>query len=147
MRFLLWTPAILGAFLLFGIAGCEPAHMEDVSEETAPTTVAPAGNEHGHDHDDHDGHDHAHDAGEPMQEGPDRDSAMAKMMPGLNDLSPADYQSAMDQHICPVSGEMLGTMGTPEKVDVNGTDVWICCDGCKEKLLADPEKYLAKLEK
>ncbi len=33
-----------------------------------------------------------------------------------------------------------------EKVDVNGKSVWICCDGCKDKLLADPEKYLAKLK-
>jgi Cu(I)/Ag(I) efflux system membrane fusion protein len=40
---------------------------------------------------------------------------------------------------------MLGTMGAPEKVDVNGEMVWICCDGCKDKLLADPQKYLAKI--
>ena len=53
----------------------------------------------------------------------------------------------MKQHFCPVSGEMLGSMGVPEKVDVNGQPVWICCDGCKDKLLADPDKYLAKLAK
>ena len=70
---------------------------------------------------------------------------MAKMMPGLKELSTEDYKSAMAQHMCPVSGEMLGTMGAPEKVDVNGKSVWICCDGCKDKLLADPDKYLAKL--
>ncbi len=51
----------------------------------------------------------------------------------------------MKQHFCPVTGEMLGVMGPPEKVDVNGESVWICCYGCKDKLLADPEKYLAKI--
>jgi hypothetical protein len=38
-------------------------------------------------------------------------------------------------------------MGAPEKVDVNGQQVWICCDGCKDKLLAAPDKYLAKIAK
>jgi hypothetical protein len=36
-------------------------------------------------------------------------------------------------------------MGTPKKVDVNGTPVFICCDGCRERLLSEPDKYLAKL--
>jgi len=49
------------------------------------------------------------------------------------------------QGICPVAEYRLGSMGTPKKVDVNGTPVFICCDGCRERLLAEPEKYLAKL--
>ena len=28
----------------------------------------------------------------------------------------------------------------------NGKEVWICCEGCKEKLLASPEEYLPKLD-
>jgi Cu(I)/Ag(I) efflux system membrane fusion protein len=36
-------------------------------------------------------------------------------------------------------------MGTPPKVDVNGRTVFLCCEGCRARLLADPEKYLAKL--
>ncbi|WP_460166783.1 hypothetical protein [Thermostilla marina] len=52
----------------------------------------------------------------------------------------------MKQHICPVSGEMLGSMGTPIKVDVSGRQVWICCEGCRDSLLAEPDKYLAKLD-
>ena len=46
-----------------------------------------------------------------------------------------------------VSGEMLGTMGAPKKVDVKGQAVWICCDSCKDSLLKEPDKYLAKLQK
>ena len=65
----------------------------------------------------------------------------------LAKLPPEDAASAEAQRICPVSGEMLGTMGAPPKVDVNGQQVWICCDGCKDTLLASPDEYLAKLKK
>ena len=42
---------------------------------------------------------------------------------------------------------LLGSMGTPIKVDVSGTPVFICCEGCRESLLAEPAKYLAILRK
>ena len=70
---------------------------------------------------------------------------MEKMEMELSKLSPADAASAEKQHICPVSGEMLGTMGAPIKLDVNGQQVWICCEGCRKRLLENPDKYLAKL--
>ncbi|MGD9853620.1 MAG: hypothetical protein AB7U20_01590 [Planctomycetaceae bacterium] len=63
----------------------------------------------------------------------------------LAKLSPEDAASAEKQHLCPVSGEMLGTMGAPIKMDVNGQQVWICCDGCKKALLENPDEHLAKL--
>ena len=72
-------------------------------------------------------------------------SDMETMQEGLAELSAADRASAEKQHVCPVSGEMLGTMGTPQKVDVSGQQVWICCPGCKDQLLASPGQYLAKL--
>jgi hypothetical protein len=71
---------------------------------------------------------------------------MAKMKAELAKLSPEDAASAEKQRFCPVSDEMLGTMGPPLKIDVNGTPVWICCKGCREELLAEPDKYLAKLK-
>jgi hypothetical protein len=61
-------------------------------------------------------------------------------------LSEEDRAAAMAQQVCPVSDEELGSMGTPIKVTVNGRDVFLCCAGCKDKLLADPETYLAKLD-
>lgn len=130
MRIKKLIPALLGGLLIFGIYGCNSPESEPV---TPPATPA---SDTADDHADHDHGDHAADS----------DSPMAKMMPGLKELSPEDHESAMDQHMCPVSDEMLGTMGVPEKVDVDGKSVWICCDGCKDKLLADPEKYLAKLK-
>lgn len=72
-------------------------------------------------------------------------SDMEAMHAELAKLSPEDAASAEKQHVCPVSGEMLGVMGPPVKVDVQGQQVWICCEGCRDQLLADPEQYLAKL--
>jgi YHS domain-containing protein len=62
------------------------------------------------------------------------------------DLDEADRAAAMAQKVCPVSGEALGSMGTPIKVTVEGRDVYLCCESCRDMLLADPEKYLAKLD-
>ena len=115
-------------FILFtlatGVVGCK--------SQTPDTDATPAAGQPA------DGH------GEHSQQG---GTDMEKMKAELAKLSPEDAASAEKQHICPVSGEMLGTMGAPKRVDVNGQLVWICCDACRDKLLADPETYLAKLKK
>jgi hypothetical protein len=49
------------------------------------------------------------------------------------------------QRVCPVSGELLGKMGEPIKLEVEGREVWICCAGCEDALRKDPERYFAKL--
>jgi len=72
---------------------------------------------------------------------------MEMMKETLAKLPPEDAATAQKQHVCPVSGEMLGTMGLPVKVSVKERDVWVCCKNCVGKLKADPEKYLAKLNK
>ena len=61
-------------------------------------------------------------------------------------LSADDRKLIEKQKVCPVSGEPLGTMGDPVKVVVKGRTVFLCCDGCKEALMADPDKYLKKLD-
>lgn len=127
--------------LMLGAVGC------NAPESTTPSTSAEsqaADPSTGHEeHGDHAGHDHSgHATEEPSG---DSKTDMEKMTEALADLSADDRESAMKQHVCPVSDQMLGSMGLPEKVDVNGQSVWICCDGCKDKLLADPEKYIAKL--
>lgn len=64
------------------------------------------------------------------------------------DLSQEDRLLAEAQVICPVSDVKLGTlgMGTPINVDVDGTAVMICCEGCRDSLLKDPQKYIAVIE-
>jgi YHS domain-containing protein len=69
-----------------------------------------------------------------------------KLPDGFDKLSPADQTAALAQKICPVSGEKLGEMGTPFKVTVKGRDVFLCCPSCKDDLMKDPDKYLAKLD-
>ncbi|MFT5527471.1 MAG: YHS domain-containing protein [Pirellulaceae bacterium] len=85
--------------------------------------------------DDHAGHQH-----DPVE-----DLANIKMELAL--LSVEDATAVQKQSVCPVSGEKLGTMGAPLKVEVKGQQVWICCDGCKDAVLASPDKFLAKLKK
>lgn len=65
----------------------------------------------------------------------------------LAELNVEDQALATKQKSCPVSGELLGSMGAPLKIDVKGQPVFICCEGCKEKLLASPDEYLAKINK
>lgn len=73
-------------------------------------------------------------------------SSGASMPEGLAKLSATDRAAALKQAVCPVTGAKLGSMGAPPKVVVNGHEVFLCCDGCEEKLREEPEKYLAKLK-
>jgi YHS domain-containing protein len=70
----------------------------------------------------------------------------ADLTEAMAGLSEADRAAALAQKVCPVSGEMLGEMGTPIKVTVKGRDVFLCCESCREKLEANPDEYLAKLD-
>jgi membrane fusion protein, copper/silver efflux system len=60
-------------------------------------------------------------------------------------LSPADRALAKRQMTCPVTGMRLGSMGAPDRQVVSGRVVFLCCTGCRSKLVADPARYLAKL--
>ena len=82
-----------------------------------------------------------------MADGQMQDSADPKIMAALAKLSTEDRALAEKQKVCPVSGEALGSMGAPVKVDVKGHAVFICCDGCREQLLAKPDEFLAKINK
>lgn len=61
-------------------------------------------------------------------------------------LSDADLAEIKRQRICPVTEAPLGSMGTPVFTTVQGRKVFLCCRGCEAGLLADPEKYLARLK-
>ena len=78
-------------------------------------------------------------------EPPVEDARSQEALAALSDLSAEDRTLAEQQRLCPVTNYRLGSMGTPKKVDVEGTPVFICCEGCREALLSEPQKYLAKL--
>ncbi len=82
-------------------------------------------------------------ADKPVQQA-EEDPSVAK---ALAQLSAEDRAIAVKQVVCPVSGETLGKMGSPVKMEVQGQTVFLCCSGCKDKLLANPDEYLAKLNK
>jgi Cu(I)/Ag(I) efflux system membrane fusion protein len=112
------TMLLLASTLTFGLSGCNSqTPTSDAPSEQATDTQADSA-----------------------------PSEMDKVKAELAKLPPEDAASAEAQKVCPVSDEMLGTMGAPKKIDVNGQDVWICCDGCKDTLLASPDEYLAKLK-
>ena len=115
-----------GFLLTLTLAGCTTSSTESTDAIPAASDGQQADND-----------EHAHGDGS---------TDMDKMKEELAKLSPPDAAEAEKQHVCPVSGKMLGTMGAPQKVDVNGQQVWICCVGCKDELLAKPEEYLAKLK-
>lgn len=74
-------------------------------------------------HHDHGGHDH---------------SAMTE--------EPATGNSDYPLTTCVVSGEALGSMGTPVEVVHNGVTVKLCCKSCIDDFKATPEVFVAKVK-
>jgi hypothetical protein len=71
----------------------------------------------------------------------------ADMNEAFAELSEVDRKAAEAQKTCPVSGQPLGSMGTPIKVTVEGQDVFVCCEGCIDELKSNFAEYKAKLDK
>lgn len=65
--------------------------------------------------------------------------ALVIALTGLCSLASAQELSQRDQlriavqGICPISGQQLGSMGTPIKVKVGEETVFLCCKGCLQK--------------
>ena len=49
------------------------------------------------------------------------------------------------QKLCPVTGEALGSMGTPIAVNAFGSRIYVCCDSCVSAVRRNPEKYLQRV--
>ncbi len=73
------------------------------------------------------------------------DPEIAESLAGLNkeDRSLVDSQ----KYCAIMTDSLLGSMGAPLKVEVNGEPVFLCCKGCKAKALRDPEVTLATVAK
>ena len=46
---------------------------------------------------------------------------------------------------CVVSGETIGSMGTPFVFTYEGREIQLCCKGCKATFDKNPAKYIEKL--
>ena len=65
----------------------------------------------------------------------------------LAKLSPEDRAVAESQKYCAVMNDsLLGSMGTPLKIMLEGKPVFLCCKGCIKKAQAKPSATLAKVE-
>ena len=113
------------------LSGCGSSVEND---QPAPTSVSSVDQNHA-DHADA-GHDHG-TAGQEADRNANADA--------FAELSTADRLLAERQKTCPVTKMALGSMGTPIKVLVGDRDVFICCEGCREKLLENADEFLATL--
>ena len=65
----------------------------------------------------------------------------------LAKLSPEDRAAAEAQKYCAIQAKgLLGSMGAPVKLELDGKPVFLCCKGCVGKAQANPEATLAKVE-
>jgi hypothetical protein len=72
----------------------------------------------------------------------------ATIRASLATLSAEDRKLAEAQRFCPIlAANRLGSMGPPLKLAIEGQPVFLCCPGCKNKALADPQGTLAKVAK
>jgi len=55
--------------------------------------------------------------------------------PQKSQLTESDHLQIAVQKICPVTGEALGSMGEPLKVEVGEQIAFLCCQGCQGKEL------------
>ena len=72
----------------------------------------------------------------------------SKITEALASLNSVDRRLADSQNFCAVLTEsLLGSMGPPVKVQINGETVFLCCEGCKRKALRNADETLAMVAK
>jgi RND family efflux transporter MFP subunit len=76
------------------------------------------------------------------------EAELEEIRKAMEPLSESDRQLAEAQLICPVTEVRLGSMGmgTPIKLEIEGRTVFICCEGCRDGWVNDPDKYFRILD-
>lgn len=77
-----------------------------------------------------------------VESGSEEASKIAKAM---DKLPEADRQAAETQATCPVTGELLGSMGKPIKLIVGDKQLFLCCAGCEKKATEKFDEYYAQV--
>jgi YHS domain-containing protein len=72
--------------------------------------------------------------------------APQEQAPELLDVPESDRPAALAQRVCPVCREMLGSNGTPIKVNVAKQDIFVCSAKCEQALRKDPKAYIKVLQ-
>ncbi len=112
--------AAAGLIAALGLTGCDkkPAPPKDGKEPAKTTSMEPKSEE---------------------------EKNAAAIAAAIAELPEAERAAATAQKTCPVGDAALGSMGMPIKVTIKGQDVYLCCEGCKDSLEKNADKYLAKL--
>ena len=119
VRRVMMAPLSVTSFVaVFLIAGCSGPSATETASDTGDQSTETVAHEHADDHE--------HEAAAPLTDG--------------------DRQLIAAQKTCPVGDSALGSMGDPVKVMIGERAVFLCCEHCRESLLEDPDKYLAKLD-
>jgi hypothetical protein len=71
----------------------------------------------------------------------------AKIQSSLAKLSDADRALAIAQKFCPIQNSRLGSMGKPDRIEIEGQPVFLCCAGCEDEARADAKKTLEQVAK
>ncbi|MEE2642256.1 MAG: efflux RND transporter periplasmic adaptor subunit [Planctomycetota bacterium] len=71
--------------------------------------------------------------------------AEQKIRSSLARMLAEDRLSAENQEVCPVSEKRLGSMGIPIKIRFKDQDLFVCCEGCRDQLLQEPDKHIEYL--
>ena len=70
----------------------------------------------------------------------------AKLHSVFKGLSPEDSELIKQQKFCPIiENSLLGSMGIPVKVMIEGQPVFLCCDGCRDAAIENPTKTLDRV--
>ncbi len=71
---------------------------------------------------------------------PEVQTALAK-------LNAADRKLALAQRFCPIAeGSLLGSMGPPVKLMIDGQPIFLCCEGCEDAAREKPQQTVAKVK-
>jgi len=69
----------------------------------------------------------------------------SEIQANLAKLSTGSLEEVQQQRSCPISGNRLGVMGPPLQITIENQSIWLCCEGCKEDALKDPQATLKKV--
>ncbi|WP_437193685.1 hypothetical protein [Planctomicrobium sp. SH527] len=71
-------------------------------------------------------------------------SVESRVSEALAKLSVSDRAAVLSQRYCPLmSRERLGAMGAPIKVTIEGTELFVCCEGCSDEAVKHSKETLA----
>ena len=69
----------------------------------------------------------------------------AKIKTAFGKLSDTDRLLAEAQKFCPVQKTRLGSMGKPDRIEIDGQPVFLCCSGCADDARTEPKKTLDQI--